>query len=84
MTPRRRRPGAPACGDASRGRLALLAATLEEVSKVDMKKQPYLAKDRIFKTLHPTFIPKPKPPAAKMAPAAKAAAAAKAPPGSDK
>ena len=52
--------GAPACGDASRGRLALLAATLEEVSKVDMKKQPYLAKDRIFKTLHPTFIPKPR------------------------
>ena len=73
-------PGAPACGDASRGRLALLAATLEEVAKVDMKKQPYLAKDRIFKTLHPTFIPKPKapgakvtPPAAKSAPAGKAA-----------
>jgi hypothetical protein len=75
--------GTPACGDASRGRLALLAATLEEVSKVDMKKQPYLAKDRIFKTLHPTFIPKPKPkpttptakttspPAAKTAPAVK-------------
>src|SRR6187401_1122560 len=57
-------PGAPACGDASRGRLALLAATLEEVSKVDMKKQPYLAKDRIFKTLHPTFIPKPPKPKA--------------------
>jgi Flp pilus assembly protein TadD len=56
--------GAPACGDASRGRLALLAATLEEVSKVDMKKQPYLAKDRIFKTLHPTFIPKPPKPKA--------------------
>ena len=27
-----------------------------------MKKQPHLAKERIFKTLHPTFIPKPKPP----------------------
>lgn len=53
--------GAPACGDAARSRLGLLAAALEEVSKVDMKKQPYLAKDRIFKTLHPTFIPKPKP-----------------------
>ena len=25
-----------------------------------MKKQPYLAKERIFETLHPTFIPKPK------------------------
>ena len=62
--------GAPACGDTARNRLALLAATLEEVSKVDMKKQPHLAKDRIFKTLHPTFIPKPKPPAAKTAPAA--------------
>ena len=57
--------GAPACGDAARSRLALLSATLEEVSKVDMKKQPYLAKERIFKTLHPTYIPKPKPPAAK-------------------
>jgi hypothetical protein len=63
--------GAPACGDAARSRLGLLAMTLEEVSKVDMKKQPYLAKERIFKTLHPTFIPKPKPkaPAAKTAPA---------------
>jgi hypothetical protein len=50
------------------------------VSKVDMKKQPYLAKDRIFKTLHPTFIPRPKAPAApatKMAPAAKTAPAVK-------
>jgi hypothetical protein len=57
--------GAPACGDAARSRLALLSATLGEVSKVDMKKQPYLAKDRIFKSLHPTFIPKPKQPGAK-------------------
>jgi Flp pilus assembly protein TadD len=51
--------GAPACGDATRGRLALLSATLQEVSKVDMKREPALAKDRIFKTLHPTYIPKP-------------------------
>src|SRR5262245_56747039 len=64
--------GAPACGDASRSRLGLLAMTLEEVSKVDMKKQPYLAKDRIFKALHPTFIPKPK--AKPPAPAAKPSA----------
>jgi len=64
--------GAPACGDAARSRLALLSATLEEVSKVDMKKHPHIAKERIFKSLHPTFIPKPKPPAAKTAPAAKA------------
>jgi hypothetical protein len=52
--------GAPACGQAARSRLALLATTLEAVSKVDMKKQPYLAKERIFETLHPTFIPRPK------------------------
>jgi hypothetical protein len=26
-----------------------------------MKNQPYLAKERIFEKLHPTFIPKPKP-----------------------
>ena len=62
--------GAPVCGDAARSRLALLSATLEEVSKVDMKKHPHIAKERIFKTLHPTFIPKPKPPAAKVAPGA--------------
>jgi len=61
--------GAPVCGDAARSRLTLLAAALQEVSKVDMKKQPYIAKDRIFKTLHPTYIPKPKAPAAKTAPA---------------
>ena len=62
--------GAPVCGDAARSRLTLLAAALQEVSKVDMKKQPYIAKDRIFKTLHPTYIPKPKAPAAKTPPAA--------------
>ena len=72
--------GAPACGDAARSRLALLSATLEQVSKVDMKKQPYLAKERIFKSLHPTYIPKPRPPAAKTAPAMKMAPAAKAAP----
>ena len=70
-------PGAPVCGDAARSRLALLSATLEQVSKVDMKKQPYLAKERIFKSLHPTYIPKPKPPAAKAAPGAKVAPAGK-------
>jgi hypothetical protein len=68
--------GAPVCGDAARSRLALLSATLREVAKVDMKKQPYIAKDRILKTLHPTFIPKPKPPAGKTSPAAKTAPAA--------
>jgi hypothetical protein len=49
-----------ACGDAARTRLALLETTLKAVAGVDMKKQPYLAKERIFETLHPTFIPKPK------------------------
>lgn len=47
------------CGDAARSRLALLASTLDAVSRVDMKKQPYLAKERIFEQLHPAFIPKP-------------------------
>jgi hypothetical protein len=76
--------GAPVCGDAARSRLALLSATLEQVSKVDMKKQPYLAKERIFKSLHPTYIPKPKPPAPKTPAAAAKAAQPKTPPGSDK
>jgi Flp pilus assembly protein TadD len=53
--------GAPACGDAAHSRLSLLTATLEAVARVDMKNQPYLAKERIFEKLHPTFIPKPKP-----------------------
>ena len=53
--------GAPACGDAAHSRLALLTSTLEAVARVDMKGQPYLAKERIFERLHPTFIPKPKP-----------------------
>lgn len=56
--------GAPACGEAAGARLALLTSTLAEVAKVDMKKQPYLAKEKIFKTLHPTYIPKPQPPKA--------------------
>jgi len=68
--------GTPVCGDAARSRIALLSATLEEVAKVDMKKQPYLAKERIFKSLHPTFIPKPRPPGAKAPPATKAPPAA--------
>jgi len=70
--------GAAPCGAAAHSRLGLLAAALQEVSKVDMKKQPYLAKERILKTLHPTFIPKPK---AKSEPAAKTTSGAKAEPG---
>jgi hypothetical protein len=55
--------GVPACGEAASARLALLTSTLSELAHVDMKKYPYIAKEKIFKTLHPTFIPKP--PAAK-------------------
>jgi hypothetical protein len=57
--------GAPTCGAAAQSRLTLLATALEAVSRVDMKKQPYLAKERIFQTLHPTFIPRPRKPAEK-------------------
>lgn len=52
--------GAATCGDATHSRLSLLATTLEAVSRVDMKKQPYLAKERIFEKLHPTYIPRPR------------------------
>jgi hypothetical protein len=53
--------GAPACGEAARARLALLRTTLEAVAKVDMRGKPYLAKERIYESLHPVFIPKRKP-----------------------
>src|SRR5215471_3875063 len=53
--------GSPACGEAARARLGLLRTTLESVSKVDMRNQPYLAKERIFESLHPVFIPRRKP-----------------------
>jgi hypothetical protein len=49
---------APSCGDATRSRLSLLTTTLEAVAKVDMRNKPYLAKERIFQTLHPAFIPR--------------------------
>jgi hypothetical protein len=52
--------GVPACGEATHARLALLRSTLESIAGVDMKNQPYLAKERIFRELHPVFIPKPK------------------------
>jgi hypothetical protein len=60
-------PGAPICGDAAHSRLSLLVSTLEAVAKVDMKRQPYLAKERIFEKLHPTFIPRPRAAGAKTA-----------------
>jgi hypothetical protein len=54
-------PGAPVCGDAVHARLVLLRSALESIANVDMKNQPYLAKERIFRELHPVFVPKPRP-----------------------
>jgi Flp pilus assembly protein TadD len=58
-------PGVPACDDAVRGRISLLQTTLQASAHVDMKNAPYLAKEKIFHALHPTFVPKPKSGAAK-------------------
>jgi hypothetical protein len=58
--------GAPPCGDAAHARLVLLRSALESVAAVDMKNQPYLAKDRIFRELHPVFVPRPKSKTAKL------------------
>ena len=49
----------PACGEAVHARLVLLRSALESVAGVDMKNQPYLAKDRIFRELHPVYVPRP-------------------------
>jgi len=65
--------GMPTCGDATHARLSLLRSTLESIASVDMKNQPYLAKERIFQKLHPVWVPK-KPPR-------KALPGGKAPPG---
>jgi hypothetical protein len=54
-------PGVPACDDAVRGRISLLETTLQAIAHVDMKNAPYLAKEKIFHALHPTFLPRPKP-----------------------
>jgi hypothetical protein len=53
-------PGTPVCGDAVHSRLVLLRSALESIAGVDMKNQPYLAKERIFRELHPVFVPRPK------------------------
>jgi hypothetical protein len=53
-------PGVPPCDDAVRGRISLLETTLEAIARVDMKNQPYLAKEKIFHELHPAFLPRPK------------------------
>jgi hypothetical protein len=54
--------GVPPCDEAVHGRISLLATTLESIAHVDMKNAPYLAKEKIFHSLHPTFLPKPKKP----------------------
>jgi hypothetical protein len=56
----RQPPGVPPCDDAVRGRISLLDTTLRSIAHVDMKGMPYLAKEKIFHALHPTFVPKPK------------------------
>jgi hypothetical protein len=52
--------GTPICGEDARARLALLKSSAQAVAGVDMKNQPYLAKERIFQQLHPVFLPRPK------------------------
>jgi hypothetical protein len=52
--------GVPPCDEAVRGRISLLETTLKAIARVDMKGKPYLAKEKIFQSLHPTFLPKPK------------------------
>jgi hypothetical protein len=59
---------APVCGPAAHARLVLLRSALESVAGIDMKNQPYLAKERIFRALHPVYLSKPRP-KAKAAPA---------------
>lgn len=51
-------PTGPTCGEAARSRLSLLHSTLASVSGIDMRRNPVLAKERIFEALHPAFIPK--------------------------
>jgi hypothetical protein len=51
-------PTGPTCGEAARSRLNLLHATLSNISGIDMRRNPALAKERIFESLHPAFIPR--------------------------
>jgi hypothetical protein len=46
------------CGEAERGRLALLQSTLDRIKHMDMRKDPNAAKDQLIKALRMTFIPK--------------------------
>lgn len=57
----RQPPGVPPCDEAVRGRISLLDTTLRSIAGIDMKNAPYLAKEKIFHSLHPTFVPRPRP-----------------------
>jgi hypothetical protein len=49
---------ASGCGDAARSRLHLLKSTLEGIAGIDMRKDPALAKEKIFERLRPVYVPK--------------------------
>ena len=50
--------GVPACDEAPRARITLLRGTLERIKGIDMRRNPALAKDKIFEGLHPIWVPK--------------------------
>ncbi len=52
------------CGEAERGRLALLQSTLERIKHMDMRRDPNSAKAKLIEGLRMTFIPKKKAPKA--------------------
>jgi hypothetical protein len=52
------------CGEAERGRLALLQSTLERIKHMDMRRDPNAAKAKLIEGLRMTFIPKKKAPKA--------------------
>lgn len=62
---RAQQPAVAPCGDADRSRLSLLKSTLASIKSIDMRNNPALAKEKIFESLHPVWVPKkkPKPPA---------------------
>lgn len=51
-------PGVPPCGEAPRARITLLRGTLERIKGIDMRRNPALAKDKIFEGLHPVWVPR--------------------------
>jgi hypothetical protein len=51
-------PASAPCGEGDRGRLHLLKSTLQSIASIDMRRNPALAKEKIFESLHPVFVPK--------------------------